>query len=363
MRSRASLDPQVPAQPAGRRAGRLAAAVGAALLLLTPAASAVAQSTAAPPPAAAAATEVPRLEAETARLRAQLDRVNAEIATLKRSPRNVADDYRLRQRMADAEALARRLTDTEAQLRRHKGTPAAPAPARALPATPVVAAPGDGPVELEAKADLLSDQARRLAAEADGLARVAGQIRGKQTLRRRAAGLERDPFAGVEGSKRSLVFGAPRAPGGASSPTAGGPERVPVGDTKNNVTPGPITGTPPGSPPRAGAPTPPPTPPPPMGGSAPGMGTPNPGLAPPGGMPNPTTTTPPAGPPPAPTTAVSVQARTLLDPATLAEIQRLEKSGKPLSDADALERAAAALKQRAQALEAQSKAMRTRARP
>lgn len=93
------------------------------------------------------------------------------------------------------------------------------------------------------------------------------------------------------------------------------------------------------------------------------MGTPNPGLAPPGGMPNPTTTTPPAGPPPAPTTAVSVQARTLLDPATLAEIQRLEKSGKPLSDADALERAAAALKQRAQALEAQSKAMRTRARP
>ena len=56
------------------------------------------------------------LTAERARLRAQLDRVNAEIDALKRSARGVGDDYRLRARLADAEALARRLIDIEARL-------------------------------------------------------------------------------------------------------------------------------------------------------------------------------------------------------------------------------------------------------
>src|SRR5947209_3067268 len=65
--------------------------------------------------APAAAGDV-TLTAERARLRAQLDRVNAEIDALKRSTRGVGDDYRLRARLADAEALARRLIDIEARL-------------------------------------------------------------------------------------------------------------------------------------------------------------------------------------------------------------------------------------------------------
>src|SRR5512142_763467 len=48
------------------------------------------------------------LVSERQRLRGELERVNAEIDSLKRSSR-VQDDYRLRRRMADAEALARRL--------------------------------------------------------------------------------------------------------------------------------------------------------------------------------------------------------------------------------------------------------------
>jgi hypothetical protein len=63
------------------------------------------------------------------------------------------------------------------------------------------------------------------------------------------------------------------------------------------------------------------------------------------------------------TPEVSVQIRTLLDPATLSEIQRLERSGQPLTDPDALEKMAAALRQRAHALEQQARAVRARAHP
>jgi len=117
------------------------------------------------------AGEVTRLEAECARLRTELQRANADVAALKRGDRGVRNDYRLRQRMADAEALARKLTEAEAQLRARTG--ASPAP-HAPTLAPPSAEPGDGPVELEAKADLLSDQARRLAAQAEDLARSAG---------------------------------------------------------------------------------------------------------------------------------------------------------------------------------------------
>jgi hypothetical protein len=62
--------------------------------------------------------------------------------------------------------------------------------------------------------------------------------------------------------------------------------------------------------------------------------------------------------PTGPASAALSQVRTVLDPATLSEVQRLERSGKPLAEAEALERAAAALRQRAQALEEQSKRVR-----
>ncbi len=80
------------------------------------------------------------LTAERARLRGQLDRVNAEIDALKRSARGVGDDYRLRARLADAEALARRLIDIEARLGLR-------APA-ALPGPLPVASPTDSPSDL-----------------------------------------------------------------------------------------------------------------------------------------------------------------------------------------------------------------------
>jgi hypothetical protein len=269
----------------------------AALPLARPAA-------AAPPPSAPpASSDVPRLEAECARLRAELDRTNAEIVALKRGNRGLRDDYRLRQRMADAEALARKLTQSEAQLRAQK----TPAPTARPPLTVPAAAPGDGPVELEAKADLLADQARRLTAEADSLTRAATQIRGRQILRRRAADLERDPFGGVETSKRNMLFGRPTA----RVPTSGGDTVAP--------------------PPRTGAP----------------------GLAPqPGAAPVATSTAT------APASAALSQVRTVIDPATLTEVQRLERTGKPLAEAEALERAAAALRQRAQALDEQAKRLR-----
>src|SRR5262245_12319534 len=67
------------------------------------------------------------LVSERARVRAQLDRVNAEIDALKRaaaeSRLGMRDDYRLRAKLADAEALARRLTELDARL----GAPARPA--------------------------------------------------------------------------------------------------------------------------------------------------------------------------------------------------------------------------------------------
>ena len=66
---------------------------------------------------------------------------------------------------------------------------------------------------------------------------------------------------------------------------------------------------------------------------------------------------------PAPTsvsdaTALSVQLRDLLDPTTLAEIQRLETTGAVGSSSEALERAGAALKARAERLRQQAAALR-----
>lgn len=329
-----------------RSAVGLALTFGLALLLTPVVASAQAKP-------GAVSSEVAQLQNECARLRAELDRANADIASLKRADRGFRNDYRLRQRLADAEALARKLTEAEARL----GARAAHAPAtRApLPATPPVAAPTDGPVELEAKADLLTDQSKRLAAEADTLSMRAGQLRDRQMLRRRSLQLEHDPFIGVETSKRNMVFGGTRTSTVADSSKSG--SSSPGNESLDRGTQLGGGGTPAPMAPAPMAPAPGPAAP-----GAPVSGTPTPGT---GSPPSTSTSSPTFGgaPPPAPppqTPAVSSQVRTLLDPATLLQVQRLERSGKPFSDADALDKAAAALRQRAQALDAQAKSLRTR---
>jgi hypothetical protein len=144
---------------------------------------------------------------EFTRLRADLDHVNAEIAALKQADRSVRDDYQLRDRMADAEALAQKVTRAEARLRslgwtweeQDKGPLVGPPQAL----------PQDGSVELEAKAGLFADQARKLEGEATVLAKAAEELRSRKALRRRAGDWDRDPFMGLEGSKRSLAVTSP----------------------------------------------------------------------------------------------------------------------------------------------------------
>jgi hypothetical protein len=281
----------------------LAAALGAAPAVVR----------AAPPPPAA---DDVTLTAERARLRAQLDRVNAEIDALKRSTRGVGDDYRLRARLADAEALARRLIDIEARL----GLRAPAAEPGPLP----VASPSDGPSDLQAKADILDDRARRVRQEADALDHRVVEIKGRQDLRRRAADLDRDPFAPLEGSKRRVVsIPATDSAGHAAAPVAaptGNPQTI----DRPGVTGGASTGT------SAAAPSAGSTPPTPLTGPSP--------------------------------TALSLELRDLLDPGTVADIRRLEGAKSSAASVQALERAVAALRARASTLDGQARAMRQTAR-
>ena len=264
------------------------------------------------------------LTAERAHLRGQLDRVNAEIDALKRSARGVGDDYRLRARLADAEALARRLIDIEARLGLR-------APA-ALPGPLPVASPTDSPSDLQAKADILDDRARRVRLEADALDHRVVALKGRQDLRRRAADLDRDPFAPLEGSKRRVMT----IPGPDNAGHLAAPSALPTG-----------TGSqPPVDHPGASLTT----------GNTPGStSTTQPPAAPAGSMPP----TPLTGPPP---TALSLELRDLLDPATVADIRRLEGARSQSVSLQALERAVAALRARATALDGQARAMRQTAR-
>jgi hypothetical protein len=279
------------------------------------------------------------------------------------------------------------LTEAEADLRRGRGgVGAATGSAAGLLGAAAAPSPQDGPIEFEAKADLLADQARRLTSEADSLARAAGAIRTRQTLRRRAGLLERDPFAGLDASRRNMVFARTSSkvssPAGdavsKAPPTEGGPAADPTGAriaVADNVAPQAA--------PPAGAPAPAPTgAAPAAGGAALGASSPAPGASPPPQAPPPTSTPPsvvatptpqpqptvqpaPVGnlaAPPVVVTTVTSTVRTLLDPQTLAEIRRLETSGKPGSDVEVMERAAAALRVRAEALQAQSRDLRARAR-
>jgi hypothetical protein len=169
---------------------------------------------------------------ELAKLQEQLSRTNAEIAQLKRSDRSVRDDYRLRDRMADAEAIAQKLTRVEARLRSLEETAVRGQPREWPMLAPPQASPQDGSIELEAKADLFADQASALVRQAEMLTRAAAELRVRKSLRRRAGAWDRDPFAGLESSRRSLVLSQPKVPpppgptptsGGSGSPSAASP--------------------------------------------------------------------------------------------------------------------------------------------
>ncbi len=302
-----------------------------ALLVLAVGLGAGATVQAAPPPSGPDAVA---LAAERARLRGELGQVNAEIDALKKTNRGVGDEYRLHARMADAEALARRLIDIEARL----GLRAPASKPGPLP----VAAPTDGPGDLEAKADILADQSRRVRLEADALDRRVGELKGRQILRRRAADLERDPFAPLEGSKRRVAniaagdsssrFAPAGSSAGTSNPTPTGTDR-PVIVPTGNIS---VGGTPAGS-----------------NGASAAVQTTGGGSA---------TTLPPTPLAGTPATALSLELRDLLDPATVADIRRLERAKGPTASVQALERAVAALRARAETLDGQARTMRESAR-
>ena len=288
--------------------------------------------------------------AERQRVRADLERADADVDALKHANRSLRDDYRLRARLADAEALARQLSALDARLGIRTRS-AAPRPAASF--EPNVSA-SDGPAEIDAKADILVDEARRLSARADALLGRAGDLRARQTLRRRVGQMERDPFSPLEGSKRravaagvtSSLAGAPSSKSQAppvtapTSPVSGsGTGQSAPGDTTVGVAT-PAVGSAAIRPGTEVASTPAPS---------------SPGLA---------LTTPKAAPTPAGTAgsseavSLSTQLRDLLDPTTLAEIQRLEAAGGATSGLDALERAAAVLKARAARLDHEAAALR-----
>lgn len=296
---------------------------------------------------ASSTTSVAALTVERQKLRGELNRVNAEIDALKQDKRSLREDYRLRARMADAEALAQRLTDVDVRIERL--TPGSARRGDATLAAAPVARPSDDRAALEAKADILADQARRLEQQAEGLAGRAGELRGRQELRRRAGQLERDPFSPLEQSKRRVASGAtPRdlgngvtsSPGfGSPMPARGSSEGVPTampGPTAGGTVPPGATGLTTDASKSTGSST--------AGGSAP--------IAMPVGA---------AGGTDAPG-SVAGQFRGILDAATLAEIRKLETAGSSMSSLQAMERALAALRARAAQLNASATALRARAK-
>jgi hypothetical protein len=270
---------------------------------------------------------------EAAKLQEQLSRTNAEIAQLKRSDRSVRDDYRLRDRMADAEAIAQKLTRVEARLRALEETAIPEQPRERPLLAPPQASPQDGSIELEAKADLFADQASALVRQAEILTKAATELRMRKSLRRRAGAWDRDPFAGLESSRRSLALSqpTPKMPppgpdprgGGTETPGAGGPSSPPSGAT------GATSDS--------------------AGKSAAASGAPE----------SPASKSSPL--------AVGMpldhqtDQRLFLDPAVAAEL-RLALGAASSADPDALDRAAAMLRTRARSLGQQAEALRSRSR-
>jgi hypothetical protein len=261
-----------------------------------------------------------------ARLQEELARVNAEIAELKRADRSVRGDYRLRDRMADAEALAQKLGLAEARLRSIR-QPAAVQQPRELPwLPPPQESPQDGTVELEAKADLFADQAGKLEQQAEVLARAADQLRTRKALRRRAGAWDRDPFAGLESSKRSLAATAKAT----TAPTPTAPTLAPTGTTGGT---GDGSSVPPNISPRG-----------------PGLSTDGAEKSASGGgaSESPASKSSPLAPGLA--ADRQLEQRLFLDPTTASELRQVLGTGGASSDPDTLDRAAAALRARARDL-------------
>jgi hypothetical protein len=270
--------------------------------------------------------------AERARLAAELERINAEIDALKRSPRGIRDDYRLRNRMADAEAVSRRLTELEAR----GGTPAAAGPATAWPRE-VPAGPADDRTDLEAKADILADEARRLTAEANRLETRVSDLRARRELRRRAGQLERDPFSPLEQPKSRVlaVGGGASAQSASGSKSGSGPPRT--GMNLGAEGSGPASGNNPPVAPTAA----------PAGGTSTGADSAG------GGTPSTPTNTPSA--------TAAAQPYGVLDPTLLAQVRRLDAPGAPPANLDTLESAVATLRARSAELTRSAAALRARA--
>jgi hypothetical protein len=284
---------------------------------------------------------------EFAKLQEELGRVNAEIAQLKRSKRSVREDYRLRERMADAESLAQKLGRAETQLRSFE-RPATAEPKSIPLVPPPQASPQDGSVELEAKADLFADQASKLQKQADVFAHTADQLRAREALRRRANAWDRDPFAGLESSKRNLAASAGSkgvpivAPTGGASQSDSGSKGA-----STPFTPGPTTGATSGSSNGSGTATASP----PMDSSR-------------GGATLGTAESPASKSSPLAPTVVfdrPAEQRLFLDPTTAAELRQVLAAGGG-ADPRALERAAATLRARARQLGEQAEALRRKSR-
>jgi len=291
-------------------------------------------------PATAATTATANADglAERTRLRAELDRLNAEIDALKRGHRNVGSDYQLRRKLADAEDRARRLTALEARIKGVNVTPVSPL-ASLTPAP--VTEPSDDREVLEAKADILADQARKLDQQAELLEVRIANLRDRQELRRRVNHLDHDPFSPLEQSKRRVTFGSGQLTGntGTSSKSAGGAQSESNGSGPAGPTSGPSSV---------------------VSTGATDRGT-NTGFA------N-TTSTAPTPVPVAVSGATSdasgslaSQFRGVLDPVTLAEIRRLEADATGVARLPAAEKTLAALRQRARQLQSDAEAARKNA--
>ena len=257
--------------------------------------------------------------AERTRLRGQLDLLNAEIDALKRRKRGLREDYELRGKMADAEALARRVTALDAKLGPPAPRAGETAPDTTWPAAPRIT-PSDDRGDLEAKADILADQSRELSRRADTLGRRISDLQARQELRRRAGQLERDPFSPLEQAKRRVAISA----GGTSKDTP--PARSGAGDlatpTQGGGTSAPSVTGPAGK-----------TPTDSTGATSTVGATAQPPVPLPGSI--------------DPSGSVAAQFRGILDPATLAEIRRLEAAGAASGNVAAWQRAASALRERA----------------
>ena len=85
----------------------------------------------------------------------------------------------------------------------------------------------DGPIELEAKADVIADQAELLLREAKRLDAAAGRAASRRRLRQRARRLDRNPFASLQAPNRRVF----RSTGRQTDVTTGTGRPAAVGNT------------------------------------------------------------------------------------------------------------------------------------